>query len=101
MGEIGRDRLEYLYDMTYCEITLIIRGYRRRNILQYQLQRLQAYGAFHCMGAQNPKPPEEWLPLYIDRYKDTSKDVEISQSTIDELQAEMAAMNAHEVNPSP
>ena len=100
MGEIGRDRREFLYDMTYCEIALIVRGYRRRNILQYQLQRLQAYGSFHCMGAKNPKSPDEWLPLYIDRYKDTSKDVEVSQDTIEQLQAEMAAMNAETNNPS-
>ena len=98
MGEIGRDRREFLYQMTYCEIALIVRGYRRRNILQYQLQRLQAYGSFHCMGSKNPKSPDEWLPLYIDRYRDTSQDVEVSQETIDQLQAEMAAMNA-QVNP--
>lgn len=94
--------MEYLYDMTYCEIMLIIRGYRRRNILQYQLQRLQAYGAFHCMGTSNPKPPEQWLPLYIDRYRDTSRDVEVDQETIEDLQAEIAAINAqNEVNPRP
>ena len=68
MGEIGRDRREYLYEMSYCDILLIQRGYRRRNILQYQLQRLQAYGAFHCMGGSK-KEPQEWLPLYVDRYK--------------------------------
>lgn len=85
--------------MSYCEIVLIIRGYRRRGILQYQLQRLQAYGAFHCMGAKNPKTVEEWLPMYVDRYKDTNREVEVSQETIDTLQAELAAMNAQQVNP--
>ena len=68
MGEIGRDRREYLYEMSYCDILLIQRGYRRRNILQYQLQRLQAYGAFHCMSGSK-KEPQVWLPLYVDRYK--------------------------------
>jgi hypothetical protein len=68
VGEIGRDRREYLFDMSYCDILLIQRGYRRRNILQYQLQRLQAYGAFHCMSGSK-KTPEQWLPLYVDRYK--------------------------------
>ena len=30
MGEIGLDRREYLYDLTYCDIVLIGRGYDRR-----------------------------------------------------------------------
>ena len=73
MGEIGRDRQEFLYEMSYCDIYLIQRGYRRRNILQYQLQRLQAYGAFHCMGSSDKKPAE-WLPLYVDRYIEENTD---------------------------
>ena len=92
MGEIGRDRHEYLYDMTYCDILLIRRGYRRRNILQYQLQRLQAYGAFHCMGAKNAKEPSQWLPMYIDRYIDDDL-VPVSKQVVDELQAEITARN--------
>ena len=67
MGEIGRDRHEYLYEMSYCDILLIQRGYRRRNILQYQLQRLQAFGAFFCMSGTQ-KTPQDFIPLYIDRY---------------------------------
>ena len=90
MGEIGRDRLEYLYDMMYWEIALIIRGYRRRNILQYQLQRLQAYGAFHCMGGSKKKP-DEWLPLYVDRYKEpTNENEPISVEEMQQIQKEMA-----------
>lgn len=90
MGEIGRDRLEYLYDMMYWEIALIIRGYRRRNILQYQLQRLQAYGAFHCMGGSKKKP-DEWLPLYVDRYKEPNNENEpISEEEMQQIQKEMA-----------
>lgn len=94
MGEIGRDRSEYLYEMSYCDIYLIQRGYRRRNILQYQLQRLQAYGAFHCMGAKNPKEPHEWLPMYIDRYIEDGADGYLpDKSEVDEMLAEMAAIN--------
>ena len=89
MGEIGRDRLEYLYDMMYWEIALIIRGYRRRNILQYQLQRLQAYGAFHSMSGCKKKP-DEWLPLYVDRYRDPSDTNEpISEEEVQQIQQEM------------
>ena len=89
MGEIGRDRREYLYEMSYCEILLIQRGYRRRNILQYQLQRLQAYGAFHCMSGAK-KMPEQWLPLYVDRYKMVNNDAPpISEEEIAEMIEDM------------
>lgn len=89
MGEIGRDRREYLYEMSYCDILLIQRGYRRRNILQYQLQRLQAYGAFHCMSGSK-KTPEQWLPLYVDRYKMVNNDAPpISEEEIAEMIEDM------------
>ena len=89
MGEIGRDRREYLYEMSYCDILLIQRGYRRRNILQYQLQRLQAYGAFHCMGGSK-KTPEQWLPLYVDRYKMVNNDAPpISEKEVAEMLEDM------------
>lgn len=89
MGEIGRDRREYLYEMSYCDILLIQRGYRRRNILQYQLQRLQAYGAFHCMSGSK-KTPEQWLPLYVDRYKMVNNDAPpISEEEIAEMLEDM------------
>lgn len=89
MGEIGRDRREYLYEMSYCDILLIQRGYRRRNILQYQLQRLQAYGAFHCMSGSK-KTPEQWLPLYVDRYKMVNNDAPpISEEEVAEMLEDM------------
>ena len=89
MGEIGRDRREFLYDMSYCDILLIQRGYRRRHILQYQLQRLQAYGAFHCMRGSN-KTPDKWLPLYVDRYKMVNNDAPpISEKEMAEMLEDM------------
>lgn len=94
MGEIGRDRCEYLYEMSFCDILLIQRGYRRRNALQYQLQRLQAYGAIHCMSGSK-KTPQEWQPLYLDRYIDDDDQpvCPLSDDEINELQAEMYQMN--------
>lgn len=73
MGTIGRDRNEYLYEMSFCDIYLIRRGFYRRNILSYQLQRLQAYGSFHCMSGSKQKP-SEWMPLYFDKMKAANDD---------------------------
>jgi len=79
--------------MRYWEIVLIERGYYHRNVLMYQLQRLTAYSAAHCMsGDKENKGPVRWRPLYCDRYKsDTSE--RITPDDVDEMQREMAMMN--------
>lgn len=45
------------------------------------------------MGAKNPKSPEDWLPLYVDRYIDTSKRTDITDDEVAELLAEIDAYN--------
>ena len=93
VGEIGRDRKEYLYEMSYCDIMLIIRGYRRRNVLQYQLQRMQVFASTFCMGGNKEgKEPQQLWPLYFDKYIDHSQPP-ISEEEIEDLQAEMEALN--------
>lgn len=82
--------------MSYCDIVLIIRGYRRRNVLQYQLQRLQVFASTFAFNG-NPKglKPEEIWPLYFDRYIENVAPP-ISQAEIEEMQAEIRAMNEAE-----
>jgi len=94
VGEIGRDRHEYLYDMMFWEILLIQRGYRHRHVLQYQLERLAAYGSFFCMSGTK-QLPFEWLPLYFDRYisgNEPKKNLSIEEQ--EDLMADIAAFNA-------
>ena len=45
--------------MKWWEIMLIIQGYRRRNVLQYQLQRIQAWASAFCMGNKEGKLTKE------------------------------------------
>ena len=78
--------------MSYCDIVLIIRGYRRRNILQYQLQRIQAWASMVCMGNKDGKTPNDVIPLYFDKYKQQERNP-ISQAEIDMLQREMQMIN--------
>jgi hypothetical protein len=93
VGEIGRDRKEFLYEMSYCDIMLIIRGYRRRNVLQYQLQRLQVFASTFCMsGNKDGKQPHELWPLYFDKYKEHSEP-QLSQEEIEDLQSEISIIN--------
>jgi len=91
VGEIGRDRLEYQFEMSYCDIVLIIRGYRRRNVLQYQLQREQIVAsAFAFSGNKDHLTPEQLVPLYCDRYID-QKAPQLSQ---DEISKELDLINS-------
>ena len=92
MGEIGRDRHEFLYEMAYWEILLIVRGYNRRNVLQYQLQRIQACWALWGMnGNKDGKTPEEMIPLWFDRLKRNNPDADYIAENKEQLEQEMAA----------
>ena len=95
VGEMGRDRHEYLYDMMWWEILLIIRGYRRRNVLQYQLQRLHAFHSLFAMreNKEGHKPDQLW-PLYFDRYIVAGMSDLPSSEEVADMQAEMEAINA-------
>lgn len=95
VGEIGRDRIEYLYEMSYCDILLIIRGYRRRNVLQYQLQRLQAFHSLFAMREnKDGKTPDQLWPLYFDRYITQEEQRELpSSEEIKDILAEIDAIN--------
>lgn len=89
------NRHEYLYDLEYWELVLIDRGYNRRNILMYQLQRITAYSAAHCMsGDKESKGPDGWLPIYFDNYKDMSdRDEVLSDDEVDDILADIQALN--------
>ena len=96
MGEIGRDRREYLYDMSYCDILLIIRGYRRRNVLQYQFQRLQAFHSLFSMRENKEgRTPDQLWPCYFDRYI-SDKTAPITQQEAEDLQELMRQINSQE-----
>ena len=90
---MGRDRRDYLYEMEYWEIVLIIRGYRRRNVLQYQLQRLQIFAStFAFAGNKDNKRPEDLAPCYFDYYKDMG-DEPITEEEQNELLDEINDLN--------
>lgn len=93
MGEIGIPRHEFLYDIRFWEARRIMQGYRRRNILTYQLLRLTAYSSFFSMrDNKRGLHPHDWLPLYFD--EDERKESPLSDEDLAELQAEMDAINS-------
>ena len=93
MGEIGIPRREYLYELTFWEARRITMGYRQRGVLQYQLQRIQAWASLFSNGNPERKSPCDIIPLYFD---DDHSEPPISDEERDELAAMMDEMNARE-----
>jgi len=79
--------------MKWWEILLIIQGYRRRNVLQYQLQRIQAWASAFCMGNKEGKRPQDLIDLYIDHYIEESEE-QLTEEEQEDLLADIAAENA-------
>lgn len=79
--------------MKWWEILLIIQGYRRRNVLQYQLQRIQAWASAFCMGNKEGKRPQDLVDLYIDHYIEESEE-QLTKEEQEDLLADIAAENA-------
>ena len=89
VGEIGVNRREYLFDLTFCEILLISRGYFRRQHAGWEQARLVAYNAHYAMGCKNTPPSvSEWLPFPWE--KDELPSDEEIEETRKLLQAENA-----------
>ena len=93
VGEIGMPRGEFLYDIRAWEARRIIRGYRKRRVLQYQLQRIQAWASMFCMGNPNKVAPNDIFRLYFDDDDDDEDSSPLSKLEIKSLQDEMDAIN--------
>lgn len=92
VGEIGMPRGEFLYDIRAWEARRIIRGYRKRRALQYQLQRIQAWASMFCMGNPQKVAPNDIFHLYFDDDDDEDSSP-LSKEEIKSLQDEMDAIN--------
>ena len=91
MGEIGFSYDRFLYGLMWWEVKSIIRGYNARHHAGWEQARLVAYNAHYCMGSKDPVPNvTDWI-----KFPWECKAAQpVSQEDIDDLQAEMAAMNA-------
>ena len=89
MGEIGITPGTFRYGLKWWEIKSIIRGYNARHHHGWEQARLVAYNARFCMGSKDPLPTvTEWLKFPWEQK------APVSQEVVDELQAEMDAINA-------
>ena len=91
VGEIGIPRREFLYEIRGWEARRIMKGYQRRYVLMYQLQRMQVWASLFCMGNPEKKSPIDIFHLYFDDWdKET---VPVDEDTVKDLLADIAAEN--------
>jgi hypothetical protein len=98
VGEIGIPRREFLYDLRFWEVRRIIRGYRQRDRLKHQLLAECAYAAIYAMRDPKGKTVADTFPMLFDD-DDGDDEPPVSQAVIDELKAEMAAINSQQQEP--
>lgn len=92
MGEIGIPRREFLYDLRFWEVRRIIRGYRQRDRLKYQMMAECVYAAMFAMRDPKGKTVEDLFPMLFEEDDDDLP--EITDEEVDDLQADMVAYNA-------
>lgn len=96
VGEIGIDRREYLYDLLYWEIALIIRGYFRRDRSMWSATRWQTYNLM-CVQADTKKAginsPKDLIKFPWEKEEEASVDLPTS-AEIERMQRMMREENA-------
>ena len=85
-------RREFLYEIRGWEARRIIKGYQRRHVLMYQLQRMQVWASMFAMGNPERKSPLDIMHLYFDDW-DKETDAPICDDEAMGLVDTMAAIN--------
>ena len=67
MGEIGIPRLEYLYELEYWEVVLIVRGYFRKSREMWSATRWQTYNLM-CVSMADLKKVGIYRPTDLIRF---------------------------------
>ena len=94
MGEIGIDRKEYLYDLTYSDLLLIERGYDRRCRQMWSAAR---WSTFYIMssfaGSDNMKQNGITAPTDLLKFPWDKERVIITENEQNQLMKEIEAFN--------
>lgn len=96
MGEIGIPRLEYLYELTHCDLLMIGRGYNRRHRDLWSSNRWQTYNLMQAFcGGKALNEAGIYKPTDLIKFPwDSAPVATITEDEALELQAEIDAMNA-------
>lgn len=86
VGEIGIPRREFLYHIKYWEVLRIIKGYRRRNWLTYQLLAENVFASTFAMRKADGMTPQKMFPELFKNEDDDIPSSEITEEDEKELQ---------------
>lgn len=89
MGEIGIDRLTFLYELRLWEINAIVKGYRKRAHTQWESTRWQTFCILCSLGAKLSSPRDLLTFPWEMRVAD-----DISQDEAEQLQELMKNINS-------
>ena len=93
VGEIAIPRREFLYDIEWWEARRIIRGYRKRNRLHYQLLAECAYASTFAMRDAKGKTVKDLFPALFEDDDDDFDDL-MTEEEQDDLQDMMRQLNS-------
>ena len=82
MGEIGINRRDFLYNIKFWEVRRLIRGYRNRDRLKYQLMASCAYAATYAMRDPKGMTVQDMFPSLFDT---DAPDEEIPDEEVERL----------------
>ena len=96
MGEIGYNRHEFLHELKWWEVRCIIRGYNRRHRDLWSSTRWQTYNLMQAFcGGKALNEAGIYKPTDLIKFPwDTAPVTPLSQSEVEDMQAEIRAMNA-------
>ena len=90
-------RREFLYDIHFWEARRILRGYNRRGRLTHQLLAECVYASTFSMRSAEGRTVKDLFPKLFSDDEDDDKPC-LTDEEIAQLQAEIAAENARQVN---
>ena len=96
MGEIGYNRHEFLHELKWWEIRSIIRGYNRRHRDLWSSTRWQTYNFMQAFcGGKALNEAGIHKPTDLIKFPwDSAPVAPLSQSEVEDMQAEIDAINA-------
>jgi len=101
VGEMGIPRREFLYEIPFWEARRIIRGYRRRHRLAYQMMAECVYAATYAMRDPKGKTVADLFPSIFEDDDDRDDEPPISEEDKQELLDLMASINTGNAAGSP
>jgi hypothetical protein len=94
VGEIGISRDLFLYGLKWWEINSILRGYRKRKRLTYQLLAENIYASTYAFRGSEGKTVKDMFPSLFEDEDDYEPEPPLTEDDRAGLLADMAVWNA-------